>query len=123
MMLISYSTFSQTTKKDSVTISVTQAKKIAKDLAYLPVIIQEDSILKIDTARFGYIIQQKDSIISVKIEQINLYDTIVSNQQAQINLQIKEKKEDASSIKWLKIERVGLAIIAVFVLGYAIGKP
>jgi hypothetical protein len=123
MMLISFSTFSQTIKKDSVTISVAQAKKIAKDLAYLPVVIQEDSLLKIDTARFGFIIAQKDSIIQVKAQEINLLDTVVSNQKVQIELNAKEKKIDASQVKWLKVERVGLAILVIFVCGYAIGKP
>lgn len=121
-MLISLSTFSQTTK-DSVTISVVQAKKIAKDLAYLPVLQQENDILKDDTTRFKFVITQMDSQLLIKNQEINLLDTVVKNQKIQINLGIKQQEQTVSQTKWLKIERAALAAIVLFVGGYAIGKP
>lgn len=121
-MLISLSTFSQTTK-DSVTISVVQAKKIAKDLAYLPILTQENNILKDDTTRFKFVISQMDSQLLIKNQEINILDTVVKNQKAQIDLGIKQQEATVSETKWLKIERIGLAAILLLVSGYAIGKP
>lgn len=106
----------------SISILKSQATKIVLDLEYLRMLKQQDSLLKIDTARYAMISAQKDSINLVLIEENKTLSGVITNQvsqQALLNDQIKRTNKKTF---WLKVERDAAVIALIFVGGYATFK-
>jgi hypothetical protein len=108
-----------TIQDTSVTISKSQATKIVLDLEYLRLILKQDSILKIDTARYSYISSQKDSSLAVLQNENATLSIVITNQTSQAALLNDVINKTKKQTFWIKVERDAAVIALIFVGGYA----
>jgi hypothetical protein len=121
LIAISQTTNSSPTKMQDSVVSIPkgQAKKIVLDLEYLRMLKQQDSLLKIDTARFSAISSSKDTINMILQQENTTLNGVIINQKTQLSLLNNEASITKKKTFWLKVERDVAVIALIFVGGYA----
>ena len=85
-------------------------------------LIKQDSLLKIDTARYSMISVQKDSLNAVLINENKTLSSVITNQTSQAALLNDVITRTNKKTFWAKLERDVAIIALIFVSGYAITK-
>lgn len=116
MILLSWTAFSQQGTKnptDSIVLNKDVAKKIAKDLVELDYRRSTDTLLQQNIVLLHQQLNAKDSIISIKDSQLNIYQRSIQDYLIKDSLYQKQIKLSGKTNKWLKVQRTGLGILLV----------
>ncbi len=92
------------------------------DLEYLRMLLKQDSLLKIDTARYSMISIQKDSLNAVLINENKTLSSVITNQVSQAAALNDIITRTNKKTFWVKVELDAAIVALIFISGYAVFK-